>query len=137
MSLHYRFTTLEDGYFFLNQLKGLPGLPSSDLLRQRYVRACIIFSWLALEEVGKYVDSKRAHLVPREKLIGRLMRLLGSSQPHNFASEFTRLRTIRNDVAHANSHDMLIVSLSTRDASDVFTFCASVALAILPGLEWR
>ena len=50
--------TLDDAYFFLNQSKSLSGTPSIKPLQQRYIRACILHSWIALEEM---LDSARVN----------------------------------------------------------------------------
>ena len=50
MSIVYGFTTLDDAQWFLNQAKGLPEIASAKSRRERYVRACVVLSWIALEE---------------------------------------------------------------------------------------
>ncbi len=50
MSLVYGFTTLDDAHWFLNQAKGIPEIASAKSRRERYVRACVVLSWIALEE---------------------------------------------------------------------------------------
>jgi len=50
MSLMYRFTPLDDVYAFLAQVRGLPTVPTAERRARRCVRACILLSWIALEE---------------------------------------------------------------------------------------
>lgn len=50
MSTIYGFTTLNDAYAFLLEAKGLPAVASSTVRKQRCVRACILLSWISLED---------------------------------------------------------------------------------------
>lgn len=54
MSVLYRFTTLDDAWAFLLEAKGLPAVTTSRPRVQRCVRACILISWIALEESLDY-----------------------------------------------------------------------------------
>jgi hypothetical protein len=51
MSVTHYCTILDDANFFINQAKGLPVVPSTNPLRDRYIRMGILCSWIALEEV--------------------------------------------------------------------------------------
>ena len=50
MSLIYRFAPLDDAYALLLEARGLPTVPTAARRAQRCVRACILLSWIALEE---------------------------------------------------------------------------------------
>ena len=104
MSIVWRFTSLDDAFFFLNQSKGMSDIPSSRPLRQRYIRACILFSWLSLEEVLEYVIRQKEkegtlkHPVPT-RLGDKLQFVLHALRKSHSSDEFQTLRKIRNRLA--------------------------------------
>src|SRR5579872_1224206 len=122
---------LNDAYYYLNQCKGLPDIPSSEPLRQRNLRACVLFSWIAVEEmldysVGELVRQKLLKATPRGKFYQRLTKvlLLRGAVPIEI-EEFRAMRRIRNLLSHPTT-TAPEVSLNVQDAREVFDYCLSV-----------
>ena len=138
MSIIWRFTTLDDAFFFLNQSKGMSDIPSSKSIRQRYIRACILFSWLSLEEVLEYmVRSLEKEGTLKHPIPGRLgdrlrfvLRALGQTQ---FASdEFRTLRRVRNRLVHPTSETDETALLTQSQAAAAFSYCSSTIRLLCP-----
>ena len=53
MTRFVRYLTFEDAFFFGNEAKTIPLLASTEATIQRYLRVCVLLSWVALEEVVK------------------------------------------------------------------------------------
>jgi len=94
---------LNDACWFLNQAKGLPDIPRTQQLISRYLRATVVFSWVALEQmlgyaIDKYVSPGK---LVRESVPARLRDRL----EHVFAvngkqldrSDFKKHRDLRNN----------------------------------------
>jgi len=121
---------LTDAYFYLNQAKGLPSIPSAEPLRGRYVTSCIFLSRVAVEAalVDRFTELQRNHSISRDRprrISESLSILLARDKKKLNEAEFKRLRRIRNEVAHpkADDHDNDV----TLDlASETFLFCAGV-----------
>ncbi len=97
---------LNDAYWFLRQVEGLPNVPTSKQLTLRYLRATAVFSWVALEQmlnavVDDYVaQGKVARLSVPERLRDKLEYVLAINGRHliahsssNIVFSETKLRT--------------------------------------------
>ena|SRR5712691_101962 len=137
MSIVWRFTSLDDAPFFLNQSKGMSDIPSSRPLRQRYVRACILFSWLSLEEVLEYVIRQKEkegtlkHPVP-SRLGDKLRFVLHALRKSHSSSEFQTLRKIRNHLVHPASETDETTLLTQNQAAAAFRYCSSTIQRLCP-----
>jgi hypothetical protein len=129
---------MNDAYYFLSQSQGLPDIPSAEPLRQRYFRACVVFSWMAIEEMLDYsttelLRQKKLDKVPKGGLLDRLDRILairGASKIN--AIEFKALRRIRNRITHPIStaaDDELLDATQTRAG---FDYCLKLLELISP-----
>lgn len=142
MSFVWQFTTLDDAFFFLNQLKAMtPAIPSSRPLQQRYIRACILFSWLALEEAldvvtkQKYMQAKLAGPLPRQLGDKLEVVLHALGKPHS-PDEFMTLRKVRNDLVHPNLQTDEATLLTQDQAARAFGYCSKTIQRLCPvGVE--
>jgi hypothetical protein len=115
----------------------MPLVASTETTLQRCLRASILLSWIAFEEVVKSCLRDRwssenpsgpmpTHLY--EQVAYQLSSLGKSSLDR---AEYTRFRRLRNDIAHANdSHEPLTLSLE--EGLGTFNFCFRVASDLLP-----
>ena len=126
-------TTLDDANYFLNQSKGLSNIPSSVPLRERYLRACILFSWIALEEMLGYAaeDLLKRDLIVKVPIGGlwdRIKVILlarGLSAPDQ--QKFFVIRKIRNLLTHnASNNEVEGYSLTTQQAQEVLDYCTKI-----------
>jgi hypothetical protein len=131
-------TTLDDAYFFLNQSIGLPDIPSTVPLRQRYLRACILFSWIALEETLNYVveelvSKRRLLCEPRGGLLDRLNAVRDARRVAPIDQrEFLDARNTRNLLTHATSGEVENRLLTIEQARRVFEYCLKVIRETYP-----
>ncbi len=122
-------TTLDDAYFFLNQAKGLPDIPSVKPLRQRYLRSCIFFAWIALEEildcaVTDLEETGKLHKASPHRLRDKVKLVLALRGRHTFRSEdFEKARRIRNSLVHPTPDLSEDVLLTLQKANHVFQDC--------------
>jgi hypothetical protein len=137
MSLIYRFTPLDDAYALLVEAKGLPNVATATRRLQRCVRACILLSWIALEEGLDHAvelwNRKGRNLGP---LPGPLKRRLSTvlaavSRPPIDDVEFTTLRKIRNDLTHPRA-TVDEPELAVENAERTFEFCVATIRALFP-----
>jgi hypothetical protein len=137
MATFYRFTVFEDAFFFCNQAKGLPDVLSTVPLKERYSRASIILSWVALEEAlstSETVLRKRGVIngdVPkklREK--ATYLAKITEHQPVD-ASEFLSLRRLRNELAHPHTGSKEHIP-TPEEALTSFKFCLETASRAFP-----
>ncbi len=137
MTLVYGFTTLDDAHWFLNQAKGLPDIASAKSLRERYVRACVVLSWIALEESldaaikilrrqSTLTDDVPQRLRDRLQLV---MRTVGHGNLDSGA--FKRARTPRNELVHPKT-GRSEPSLSVEQAARVFDYCENSIRTFFP-----
>jgi len=137
MSVGLQFTTLNDAFFFLNQSKGMSDIPASRPLRQRYIRAAILFSWLSLEEVLEYVLTILGKSIITDpvpgKLADRLRFVLNLRRDKSFSlDEFRALRKLRNSLAHPTSATDEGRLLTVDQAAATFKYCSSVIQRLSP-----
>jgi hypothetical protein len=137
MSLIYRFTTLDDAYALLVEAKGLPVVATAARRRQLFARACILVSWVALEEcldhaVELWNRKGRVFVRLPGTLKPRLSAVLAAvSRPPIDDVAFTTLRKIRNELTHprATADEP---ELTVETAEKTFEFCMSVVRAVFP-----
>jgi hypothetical protein len=137
MSVIYRFTTLDDAYAFLLEAKGLPEVASARPRMQRCVRACILLSWIALEEgldealdlwnrEGRALGPLPGPLKPRLSAV-----LAALSRPPIDDSAFTTLRTMRNGLTHPRA-SVDEPELAVQQAEKTFDFCLATLRVLFP-----
>jgi len=129
---------LNDAFYYLNQSKGLPDIPSSEPLRQRNLRACVLFSWIAVEEMvhysaGDLLRQKSLKAMPRGRLSDMLTEVLlrRGAVPIKI-EEFRAMRRVRNLLTHPATTSVPEVFLSLKHACGVFDYCASLVEQIAP-----
>jgi hypothetical protein len=135
MSVLYRFTTLDDAYAFLLEAKGLPDVGTAKPRLQRCVRACILLSWVGLEEALDYAiehwnrEGRALGSLPGS-LKSRLSVVLAAvSRPPLKEVEFARLRKIRNALTHPKA-TVDEPELAIEEAEKTFDFCMSTVRAV-------
>src|SRR5258706_10608223 len=98
--------TLNDACWFLNQAKGLPEIPKTQQLTSRYLRATVISSWVALEQmliaaVREYVaQGKLVRSSIPKRLRDKLEHVLAVQGKTLDRSDFQKYRDLRNDITH-------------------------------------
>jgi hypothetical protein len=137
MSLVYRFTTLDDAYELLLEARGLPSVATSTRRVQRCVRACILLSWVALEEglddaVGLWNQEGQAFGPLPAPLKPRISAVLAAlSRPPIDDAAFTTLRRVRNELTHPRA-SIDEPELAVEQAETTFEFCMSTLRALFP-----
>jgi hypothetical protein len=123
---------LNDASWFLHQAEGLPEVPKSEQLTLRYLRATVVFSWVALEQMLKtavddYVAQGRLvrSSVP-ERLRDKLEHVLAVNGKTLDRSLFKQHRDLRNEITHGDR----VFSLS--DVQAAFNFCFDTIGAFFP-----
>ena len=131
-------TTLDDAYFFLNQSKGLPKIPSVKPLQQRLARACILHSWIALEEMLDYAieDLRKQGKMkepPARPLSEKLKAVLSARGSLALdMKDFSVARKVRNILVHPTPNKSEDHFLTLEQASSVFNYCLTTIRAISP-----
>jgi hypothetical protein len=137
MSIISRFTTLDDAYYFLNQVRGLPEVPNTLLLRQRMIRSSMILSWVALEEIVESVVDEKGYAsekdFPKPPKLFQVIEYAAkkNGKPLDLA-ELTEARRLRNDVVHARSDAIQIAALTEENCRLVFDSCLAASRAVWP-----
>jgi hypothetical protein len=132
MGEFYCCDTLDDAWFFLNQAKGLPNVPSTRALQQRCIHACILFSWMALEDMTDYAIGNRimgnVSATARSKALrARLdlaLQAIGETPVESEA--YTKARKPRNQLTHPTQAGVRALEYRLEDARCVFGFCSSL-----------
>jgi hypothetical protein len=144
MATVVRFTTLDDAFFFLNQSKSIAETPSSQPLRQRYIRACILFSWISLEEsldhrVEELQKSQHFEGTVPKGLFDKLEAAVqANGHTITSSSQFYALRRVRNSLTHPDAMTDERPLLTLDSARDTFNYCSTMMSIFLPSrLEWR
>jgi hypothetical protein len=136
MSTNYGFTSLDDASFFLNQVKGLPQIRTAKRTREAFVRACVVLSWVAIEE-GLHTA---AELLRRKgqlkgevpgRLRGRLKFVLQQTGSAWDDRKFREARELRNRAVHPTGPKGE-PPLTLREAELVFDYCYATLRVILP-----
>ena len=131
-------STLDDAYFFLNQSKYLSGTPSIRPLQQRYIRACILHSWIALEEMLDHAIQDLEKLgkmngSPPGPLSQKLQAALKARDASAFSpAEFAARRKVRNLLVHPVSNQSEEHLLTVDEASRIFQYCLDHIRAVYP-----
>jgi hypothetical protein len=137
MPTFYRFFTLDDAFAFLLEAKGLPGIPSAARRKKRCVRACVLLSWVALEEcldVAIEMRSRRQRTfgpfpVPLKQRLWAVLAALGKAPIDD--TQFTSLRAIRNKLTHPQSARNE-PALTIGQAETTFGFCMATIRTFFP-----
>jgi len=134
-----RCSTLDDAWFFLNQAKGLPNVPSTRALQQRYIHACILFSWMALEDMTDYaienrVKGKVSTTVRPKALRARLdLALQAIGETPVEVGAYSKARKPRNQLTHPTQAGVRGLEYRLEDARYVFDFCSSLITRLFNG----
>jgi len=139
MGYFYRCDTLDDACFFLNQAKGLPNVPSARALQQRYIHACILFSWMALEDmtdfaIGNKIKSEVSGTVRAKALRAKLdlaLPAIGETPVEEGA--YSKARKPRNQLTHPTKAGVRVLGYTLEDACYVFGFCSSLIARLFNG----
>jgi hypothetical protein len=124
---------LNDAYWFLRQVEGLPKVPTSEQRTLRYLRATAVFSWVALEQtlnaaVDDYVaQGKLVRSSVPERLRDKLEYVLAINGKTLDRSLFKKHRDLRNEITHGDR----VFTLS--DVQAAFSFCFDTIGALYPG----
>jgi hypothetical protein len=135
MFLVYEFTTLNDAFAFLLEIKGLPSIKSAEIRKQRGVRACILLSWIALEDcldvaVEKWGPKRLGPLpVPLKRRLSVVLKAL--KKPPIDDAQFAALRAIRNTLTHPKS-GVNGPDFTMDQAESTFGFCMATIRAFFP-----
>ena len=127
MSALYSFTTLDDAFFFLNQVKGLPDIRTSRQMREAFVRASVVLSWVAVEEGVEHaihiLELKGQLCIDPPKQFRDRLRfvLLATGNTWN-GSKFKEARELRNRVVHPTGPKGE-PDLTVKEAELVFGYC--------------
>ena len=139
MGYFYRCDTLDDACFFLNQAKGLPNVPSARALEQRYIHACILFSWMALEDmtdfaIGNRIKGKVSSTVRPKDLRTKLdlaLQAMGETPVEERA--YLKARKPRNQLTHPTKAGVRVLGYTLEGACYVFDFCSSLIARLFNG----
>ena len=137
MSLVYRFTPPDDAYALLVEARGLPIVATTTRRMQRCVRACILLSWVALEEGLDHAIELWSHEGRHfGTLPGPLMRRISTvlaevSRPPIDGAQFAKLRKIGNELTHPRAA-VEEPELAVENADETFQFCLAAICALFP-----
>jgi len=126
---------LDDAYAFLTEAKGLPAIPSASARLRLCLRACVLLSWVGLEEgLDRCVEDWGARGrtlkgLPTRLKVRTLAFLLPLSDPPVVGAEFDRLRKIRNQLARPGASENS-PQLTLEDAEQTFHFCLKILRAL-------
>lgn len=126
---------LDDAYVFLTEAKGLPAIPSASARLRLCLRACILLSWVGLEEgLDRSAEEwggrgRTLKGLPTRLRVRALAFLLPLSDPPLVGTEFDRLRKIRNHLVHPRAEESA-PPLTLDDAEQTFHFCLKILRAL-------
>jgi hypothetical protein len=130
-----QFCALDDAHIFLVEAKGLPSIPSASQRLHLCLRACILLSWVGLEDgldctvEGWGARGRTFKSLPIKLKVRMLGFLLPLSERPQIDAEFDRLRKIRNHLAHPRAKE-IAPALTLNDAEQTFQFCLKILRAI-------
>lgn len=118
-------------------MKGLPEIPVSTDLRERYMRSAMILSWVAVEEALESIISEkqlrsRIDFPTNPKLLQLIEYVATVNGKTVLMDELSRARSLRNDVTHARSPNAFAAALNEKNCQLVFQVCLSAIKAISP-----
>jgi hypothetical protein len=130
-----QFCALDDAHAFLMEAKGLPAIPSASERLRLCLRACILLSWVGLEDgldcavEGWGARGRTLRSLPTRLKLRLLAFLLPLSEPPLVDAEFDRLRKLRNLIAHPRGKESS-PRLTLKDAEQTFQFCLKILRAL-------
>ena len=137
MGAFRRYLTLDDAEAFLIEAKSLPAISSASVRLRKCLRACILLSWVALEDgLGSAIEDwgkrhKKFDALPSQ-LKQRIDTILSVVSTYKMVDlEFNRLRKIRNQLTHPNIREDE-PKLSVEVAEQTFQFCLTTLRALSP-----
>jgi hypothetical protein len=128
MTVYVNVPTLDEAFYFLNQAKGLPHTASSQPLNERYLRVCILLSWVAAEEalsdaIDDLKNSGKLTSGTKGGLADRLEYVLNAHGHGFLLSDFLKARRIRNKLAHARQSTPRPIQITVSEGDMVFEYC--------------
>lgn len=111
MGCFRRYFTLDDAEAFLVEAKGLPAVPSANVRMRKCLRACILLSWVALEDgldsaIDDWGNKRQTFNTLPSQLKQRIIAVLSAVSTHEMDDlEFNRLRKIRNQLTHPKTRE--------------------------------
>jgi hypothetical protein len=102
---YWKFTLLEDAFFFLNQAKSLSNSPTARAAKARFIRCSVMLSWQALEDATKDVLKNYSNqpfpfkFSEKLKLALALLNHTSAFNPDLYHQNYR----LRNDVVHVNA----------------------------------
>jgi hypothetical protein len=132
-----RYSALDDARSFLLEAKGLPPVRSGAERLRRCMHACILLSWIALEDGldyaieywGKNGQTFSALPTTLKERISTVLSVI--SAPPMDDSQFSRLRKIRNRLTHPKIKDEE-PKLTVEMTEQTFQFCLATLRALSP-----
>jgi hypothetical protein len=130
-----QFCALDDAQVFLMEAKALPAIPSASVRLGRCLRACILLSWVGLEDgldhavEGWGARGRTIKTLPTKLKVRMLAFLLPLSEPSLVDADFTRLRKIRNRLAQPIGKEGNFPP-TLMEAEQTFQFCLRILRAI-------
>lgn len=134
MGFFYQFTTLNDAFAFLLEAKGLPDVASVQKRRQRTVRACILLSWIAVEDcldvaIEDWRKTRKAFGPFKGSLQQRVSAVVQALKRNQIDEvQFAELRSIRNQLTHPKASAQE-PQLTLDQAEITFGFCMATIRA--------
>jgi hypothetical protein len=130
-------STLDDAFYYLNQAKGRPEIPSLRPLIQRYLRSCILLSWIALEEILEYgydgLLKKGISLGCKRNLRDKIRSFVEYRCANSFDDKrFTKMRDMRNRLTHPKNNTKEDETLTIEVALQSFEYCYELIRIIYP-----
>lgn len=130
-----QFCALDDAHAFLMEAKGLPAIPSASVRVSRCLRACILLSWVGLENgldcaaEGWGARGRTLKALPTRLKVRMLAFLLPLAEPSLVDAEFDRLHKIRNQLARPRTKESSPPP-SLAEAEQTFQFCLRILRAL-------
>jgi hypothetical protein len=137
MGLFRRYFTLDDAEAFLAEAKGLPAISSTNIRLRRCLRACILLSWIALEDgldsaIEDWGNKRQTFDALPSQLKQRIIAILSAVSTYKMDdSDFNRLRKIRNLLTHPNTKED-DPKLTVEVTEQTFQFCLTTLRALSP-----
>jgi hypothetical protein len=128
---YWKFTLLEDAFFFLNQAKSLSNTPTARAAKARYVRCSVMLSWQALEDAAKDALKNYSNqpfpfkFSEKLKLALALLNHSSAFSPNLYSQNYK----LRNDVVHVNAGSP---DPALSDAEAMFAYCKNLCGKLIP-----
>ena len=137
MAYQVGYFVLDDALAFLTEARALPSVLSSIARHCRSTRACILLSWVALEDgletiIEGYQNGGYQLPTLPASLKGKLSTLLITlSKPPLQEIEFDKLRRVRNQLTHPKTQSSA-PELTIEVAEQTFKFCLGLLRLVSP-----